>query len=347
MQTNQNVNTPKPQNLISYTLSDIENSKTELVHVQYSEIPLLAPQNQFPTQINNNFSILRCNSFFPPSVTYEYIFSEYKTDIGRMTADQIRKRMVVVKNFLFYKRQTLEAVLQYDGFFIEQQDCIRIGNVIFYTRESYCQLFGCVVCSGFWHELVMQYVNANTYCFGFDIISLHSFLMSEVNLQYSQSVEELYDYFSSRNFIQRSDTLSSKEFYIQEKNPISLSNPVYFDKFFEKFNVENIVKIHNSHNRIIGTVWCIRTIYGDSLEIYFTFWRHRDTSMFSLYPLPPAPPYDVYFPGKDYYQKSETKQFVLCNTIGEFCDKLNGISINKNSLVPAIIVNGLKNIVQS
>ncbi len=225
--------------------------------------------------------------------TQENSHKEYKTDIAKLTKEQIVKRMSVLKNFLFYPKQTIEAILQYDTN-LALYDFICIGNIVLYVNEAYCIEFNSTVCAGFWFE--NNNYSYEKQAFGFDIISLHTFLnkgKSKSKL-YTHAVEELYDFFATRNFIKRNSDASEKEFYIQEKNPIAVNTPIFFDAFFNNFEVIDIVQLYNTHFRYIGIIIKIKTKTDEVVDLYYTFWRHIKSQIFKLFPLPPQASYDLY-----------------------------------------------------
>lgn len=269
-------------------------------------------------------------------VPQQCIYSEFDTDIRELRKIDIEKRMLVIKNYLFYQKNTLEAITQRK---IEHEipPTIRIRDTILYTKDEFCPLFNCYVSSGFWHTERTEY--SNRYFFGFDIISLFSYLQ---NINYSASTNQLQSFFESRKFIHRASSFSSKELYEQEKNPISYNSPVFFDRFYCKFGNTRIVPIHNSHNRFIGVTWELKTKYGETVEIYFTFWRHIDSVLYTIYPLPPHPPYDLYFNQNDFSNSNNNKEIFICNSLSEFNN-----TPSYNGKKNALLYGGIKSIIDS
>ena len=244
--------------------------------------------------------------------------------------------MLVIKNYLFYQKNTLEAITQ-SKIELDIAQTIRIRDAILYTRDAFCPLFCCHVNSGFWHTECTEY--SNKYFFGFDIISLLSYLQ---DINYSASINQLQSFFESRKFIHRAANFSAKEFYEQEKNPISYNFPVFFDRFYCKFGNPRIVPIHNSHNRFIGVIWELKTKYDETVEIYFTFWRHIDSALYTLYPLPPQPPYDLYFNKNDHCYLKNNKEIAINSSLSE----CNNILYN-NGKKNALLYGGIKSIIDA
>ena len=268
-------------------------------------------------------------------VPQQYTYSEFDTDIRELRKIDIEKRMLVIKNYLFYQKSTIEAITQ-NRIESESAPTIKVRDVILYTRNAFCPLFCCNVNSGFWHTDCST--NFNNYIFGFDIISLLSYLQ---DISYSASINQLHSFFESRKFIHRNSNFSAKEFYEQEKNPISYNNPVFFDRFFCKFGDPLIVHIYNSHNRFIGVIWQLKTAYNETIEIYFTFWRHMESVLYTLYPLSPQPPYDLYFNKEDSLNLRPEKKIFICSSLNEFYDE------NYSDMSKALLYGGINNIIDT
>lgn len=299
---------------------------------------------EYYTDTHTNWSQ---NQSCMPSIVNNYqTYEEYYTDIANLTKEQILKRMSVIKNFLFYPKQTIEAIIQQEIVDFQIKNSLEIGDVTLFIRESYCHRINQKVCAGFWIQNIPNYSNyQGKLLFGFDIISLCTFLYRNTKRQYSQSVDEIYDFFSTRDFIRRNSEDTGKEFYIQERNPISVYNPAFFDLFFTHFHVLSISTIVNVHSRIIGSVWGIKTINGDYIEIYHTFWRHTKSQIFKLVPLPPQPSYETY--SITYQYDYNYDNIVLCGSVRELYKLENDHTLNKiiqNKFKVFFVYGGIKNL---
>ncbi len=307
-------------------------------------------QNITPVDCHNlqtNYDrILLSPGFMHTDQTSFRSYLEYSTDIKSLTKEQILRRMSIIKNFLFYPQQTIEAITQQKIIATESIDFVMIGGLTLYIREAYCYQFGRTVCAGFWIQSTTIFTgHLERLAFGFDIISLHTFLHKNNQRQYSQSVDEIHDFFSTRDFIRRNSEGTGREFYVQERNPISYNNPVFFDLFLTYFKVIHITRIQNAHSRIIAVVWGIETKYGEYIEIYYTFWRHVKSQLFKIFPLPPQPSYEVYSIVDKYDYNCE--RIVLCNSIRErneleFGNKLNRLISNNFNL--SFVYGGINNL---
>ena len=97
-------------------------------------------------------------------VPQQYTYSEFDTDIRELRKIDIEKRMLVIKNFLFYQKSTIEAITQ-NRIESESAPTIKVRDAILYTSDAFCPLFCCHVSSGFWHTECTEY--PNKYFFGF------------------------------------------------------------------------------------------------------------------------------------------------------------------------------------
>ena len=73
-------------------------------------------------------------------VPQQYTYSEFDTDIRELRKIDIEKRMLVIKNYLFYQKNTLEAITQ-SKIELDIAQTIRIRDAILYTRDAFCPLF--------------------------------------------------------------------------------------------------------------------------------------------------------------------------------------------------------------
>lgn len=336
---------PLDFDLMSYQKGDV--GKVSLNAIQ---IPRVLGQPAIHNSAHQNiYNLVFSYPIFPV-----YYYSEYATDMEQLTREQIVKRMVVVKNFLFYPKSTIEAITQFKISNFDTFDFVTMGNVVVYIRDAFCHQFNCAVNAGFWYQNFLGLPSGTQCSFGFDIISLHTYLLSCYKRKYSQSVEELYDYFNSRNFIHRSATLHPREFYIQEKNPISIYNPTFFDRFFEKFTVNSITRMSNRHGRTTGCIWDITTKDDERMNIYYTFWRHNESTQYSILPLPPQPPYDLYLQAEMLPKNNTSMPMLICNSMKEFYDttmqnttqykRVKQEDFQLPKCVPLVLYGGVKNL---
>lgn len=338
---------------LGYDLMSYQTGDVGKVSLNAIQIPRVLGQ----PAIHNSAHQKNYNFVFSYPILPAYYYTEYDTDMGQLTKDQIVKRMVVVKNFLFYPKSTIEAITQFKISNFDTFDFVTMGNVVVYIRDAFCPLFNCAVSAGFWYQNFLGLPSGTQCSFGFDIISLHTYLLSCYKRKYSQSVEELYDYFNSRNFIHRSATLHPREFYIQEKNPISIYNPTFFDRFFEKFTVNSITRMSNSHGRIMGCVWDITTKYNERMDVYYTFWRHNESTQYSILPLPPQPPYDLYLQAEMHPKGNASRQMLICNSMDEFhnatrqnktqCNRRKQECLQLPECVPLTLYGGVMNLLSA
>jgi DNA-binding NarL/FixJ family response regulator len=274
------------------------------------------PYNQF-----NNTQKIQCS------------FTEFSSDILELSKKDIENRIIVIKNFLFNKKRTLEAIAQTElkSFGSDFPPTVDINGILIYTTDQFCPIFNCFVSAGFWHDTYKP--NRYNFYFGFDIISLLAYVQRN---KYSQTINQLYSFFESRNFIHRVSDLSAKEFYEQEKNPISFGIPIFFDRFFHKFKNLQINNLFNQHDRLIGTIFEFQTANGEDVEVYFTFWRHINSVIYNLYPLPPQPPYDLFFKEDSFQRLHEEKKLYICQYAREYSKR----TIAEN----ALLYGGIENI---
>ncbi len=258
---------------------------------------------------------------------------EYITDIKDLTKKQIIKREEIVKNFLFYTEETIKSIFQIK-FFVPLSGQIYMNNITLFLEEGFCALLNITVPAGFWHTNNLIIGPPKIIHYGFDIISLHTYLLSRYQRTYSQSVEEIYDFFATRNFIKRN---GAKEFYIQEHNPIACNMPIFFDSFFAKFEIVYFSKIVNEHSRQIGIAVTIRTAENEYVDLYYTLWRHTNSPIFGVFPLLPQRSHSLLFI-KDTQYGSST-DFILTES---FHDAMK--TSNDKRQIRAFICGGFENL---
>lgn len=251
---------------------------------QYTYITNYISNNTFVITIRDNYH----------NIQYSINYSPFLIDTTNITKQHIEKRQIIYRNFIFNTNSTLEAILQtkiYEG----DNDYILIGNHILYLKKTYCQIINNYVNMGFWIEnpfLILDLsFSFNNRTYGHDIISLYSVLKHQ---SYSQSILELDDYFATHKFDRRRENLFPKEFQTQEKNPISLEENNFFDIFHSHFTYQEYT-LCNAHRRIIEKVYKITAADSMNVCLHYTFWRHNNSSIYQMLPIPPQRPFGLYY----------------------------------------------------
>lgn len=266
----------------------------------------------------------------------------FKTDIQFLSKYQIEKRMAIIKNFLFYPKKTVEAIIQQE-ITETKQPFIEFNNILFFLEEAFCQKLNVWVSAGFWIE-IENFMSLPSLYFGFDIISLHTFLQRQYDIKYSEAIDEIYAFFETRNFLHRTRHDAQKEGYVQEKNPISINSNIFFDLFFLHFEIIQKSSILNPYNRIIGIVFELKTIHDEIVETYYTFWRHQNSVFYKMFPLPPQPSYDVYSLVPSPYDKKNTDDGSICHLYNSYIDFQDASSPEQSNAYKAFIYGGFRNL---
>lgn len=241
------------------------------------------------------FTISVTNNSYNPSHALIF-YEEFYIDIENLDSRLINKRQTILSNFILDTKSILSAMLQTKIDLDDTIPSILIKNYHFFLKDWYIPSIYFNANLGFWIEdLTCCFLNFVPICqrpmlttrkFGFDIISLYSQLRQQ---QYSESIEELYEYFKTHNLKQHTDTFNLKK---QERNPISADVQLLSDKFPLLFSNKMLSLFNNS--RIVEICYIITTNFNEVMYLHYTYWRHNNSSRYQMYPRHPEPPFLIY-----------------------------------------------------